>query len=106
MTRPDDIDSDSLFAKLRPMLGRLPFIVDMVAMYYAMVDEDTPMWARCVIAGALAYFLLPLDAIPDVLFPVGYTDDAGAIAVAMATVQVFVTPEHYRQARETLGQVA
>ena len=106
MSHPSDINSNEFFAKVGPLLGKIAFIVDVVAMYYAMVDDDTPMFAKCVIAGALAYFILPFDVIPDVLGPAGYVDDAGVVAAALATVQIYVTDDHYAQARRTLHMPA
>ncbi|GDX83929.1 hypothetical protein LBMAG42_57400 [Deltaproteobacteria bacterium] len=103
MSTPDDIDANSFWAKVGSLAGEVPFLVDVIAMYYAMIDDDTPWGAKCAIAGAIAYFILPLDAIPDFLFPMGYTDDAGVVAAALAVVRGFVTDAHYRQAREFLG---
>lgn len=101
--RPSDINPASFWAKIRPLIGKIDFIVDVVAMYFAMIDTATPMWARALIAGAIAYFILPVDAIPDALVPIGYTDDAAVIAAALATVKLFVTTAHRAAARKALG---
>lgn len=66
-------------------------------------DEATPMYARCIIAGALAYFILPFDLVPDFIVPAGYADDAAAIATAIGLVRMFVTDAHYAQARRFMG---
>jgi uncharacterized membrane protein YkvA (DUF1232 family) len=63
-------------------------------------DESTPTWAKTVIGGALAYLILPIDAIPDVIPIVGFTDDIGALAAAGATVATYITDEHKREAEE------
>ncbi|OOZ41224.1 YkvA family protein [Solemya elarraichensis gill symbiont] len=70
-------------------------------LYYATLDSDTPAWAKAVITGALAYFILPVDAVPDLL-PGGYVDDLGALAAAAATVSAHIKEEHAAKARETL----
>ncbi len=60
-------------------------------LYYAAQDPETPVWAKSTIYGALAYFIMPFDAIPDILPGVGYTDDLGVLAGAVLTVSAYVT---------------
>lgn len=86
--------------KARKFAGRLPFVKDAAAMYFAMTDTKTPLWAKSVIAGALGYFVAPVDAIPDVLVVVGYTDDAAIIAGTLALVGSIVTDEHRVEAED------
>lgn len=83
--------------------GRLPFIKDLVALYFCMADAQTPPWAKAAIAGALTYFLIPIDAIPDVIAGIGFTDDAGVIAATLSTVCAFIADQHRRQAEEFLN---
>ena len=59
-------------------------------LYYTAQEPDTPVWAKSVIYSALAYFVLPLDAIPDTLPVVGFSDDLGALAAAIAAVSIFM----------------
>ncbi len=55
-------------------------------LYYAAQREDTPRWAKATIIGALGYFIAPLDAIADITPVVGFADDLGVLALALATV--------------------
>lgn len=55
-------------------------------LYYALQRADTPAWAKATIIGALGYFIAPLDAITDFAPLVGYSDDLGVLALALATV--------------------
>ena len=71
-------------------------------LYYAAQSPATPAWARRVIYGALGYFILPLDAIPDLAPLVGYTDDLSVMAAALATVAFYITPEVKAQAHDKL----
>ena len=73
-------------------------------LYYAGMDSATPAWARSTIAGALGYFISPIDAIPDITPVVGYTDDLGVLTLAVATVAAHITPEHKKKAREKLRE--
>jgi uncharacterized membrane protein YkvA (DUF1232 family) len=71
-------------------------------LYYAAQNQQTPAWAKATIYGALGYFILPLDAIPDVLPGVGYTDDLGVIAAAITAVSMYITDDVKRQASQKL----
>jgi uncharacterized membrane protein YkvA (DUF1232 family) len=62
-------------------------------LHYAAQDEKTPVWARTTMYGALAYFIVPADLVPDLIPGVGYTDDLAAIAAALTTVAMYITPE-------------
>jgi len=73
-------------------------------LYYAAQDPRTPTWAKTVIIGALGYFITPLDALPDVAPLVGFTDDLGVLAMAMATVATYITPEIRERARAKLKE--
>ncbi|AKD38886.1 hypothetical protein I926_07850 [Pasteurella multocida subsp. multocida OH4807] len=73
-------------------------------MYYAAQDEDTPLWAKTIIYGALGYFILPVDAIPDIIPGAGYADDLGALAAALGTVAMHIKDEHVQKAKEKIKQ--
>lgn len=73
-------------------------------LYYTAKSPNTPAWARRVIYGALAYFVLPLDGIPDVLPVMGFSDDLAALSAAVATVSVFITKEIKAEADKKLMQ--
>lgn len=75
-----------------------------VELFYALKAPGTPAWAKSVILGALAYFVLPLDAIPDFVPIAGYCDDLGVLATALATVKFYVTDDVRRLARERMAQ--
>ncbi|HWK71857.1 MAG TPA: DUF1232 domain-containing protein [Burkholderiaceae bacterium] len=71
-------------------------------MYYAALDADTPSWAKATIFAALGYFISPIDALPDVTPVVGYADDLGVLAAAMAATAANIKDEHVAKAKETL----
>ena len=73
-----------------------------LVLYYCWHDPDTPLWAKAQIAGALGYFIFPVDVIPDVIPVVGYSDDMGALALALASVAAHIKPEHRQKAEEKL----
>lgn len=62
-------------------------------LYYAAQEKDTPLWAKTVIYGALAYFISPIDAIPDITPVMGYADDLGVLVTAVVTVAAYITDD-------------
>jgi uncharacterized membrane protein YkvA (DUF1232 family) len=83
--------------------GRIPFADEVVAGHYCALDPATPAPVRAALMAALAYFVLPADAIPDMLLGVGFTDDVTVLAAVIATVGAHITPVHRQAAREALG---
>ena len=70
-------------------------------LYYAARRPETPAWAKTAILGALAYFISPIDAIPDLLPFIGFGDDLTVMAAALAMVAVYINDDVKRQARIT-----
>lgn len=68
--------------------------------WLAMTDSKTDMHHKAILGSALAYFILPIDMIPDVIVGVGFTDDAAAMALAVNSVGKAITDEHEAQAKE------
>ena len=62
-------------------------------LYYAAQEEKAPRWAKATIAGALGYFIVPLDAIADITPAVGYADDLGVLALAIAAVATYINDD-------------
>jgi uncharacterized membrane protein YkvA (DUF1232 family) len=91
------------FARLAKSAGRST-LEKALFLFYAAQSPATPAWARRVTYGALAYFIFPVDAIPDFIPFVGYTDDLGVMTLALATVAFYITPEVKAQARRKLAQ--
>jgi uncharacterized membrane protein YkvA (DUF1232 family) len=96
---------DGLWPKLKGAASRIPFAEDVVAAYYCVLDRETPTKVRAILIGALAYFILPADAIPDFLPALGFTDDAGVIAAALAMVARHITDRHRDAAKAALERL-
>ncbi len=92
-----------LLPKLLRVAGRIPFADDLAAAYYCALDADTPVKVKMVLFAALGYFVLPVDAIPDVLTGLGFTDDATVLATALGIVGAHVQDHHRVAARRLLG---
>lgn len=62
-------------------------------LFYAFQEEKAPKWAKATIAGALGYFIVPLDAIADITPAVGYADDLGVLVLAIAAVATYINED-------------
>jgi len=91
----------SKLARYAITIGR-EVVLMALKLYYALQNPEIPVWAKSVIYGALGYFILPLDAIPDLTPAVGYADDLGALAAAIAAVAMFITPEVNEKAMQKM----
>ena len=83
-------------------LRYIPFIEEVVAGYYAMLDPATPMRPRLTLIAALAYFVSPFDFVPDFIVGLGFLDDVSVLAAALAAVQSSIKEEHREAARRAL----
>lgn len=82
----------------------IPFIEEVVAAYYAMLDPRTPARARLTLIAALAYFVAPLDFVPDFMLGLGFLDDASVLMAALAAVRTSIRPEHRQAAKRALAE--
>jgi uncharacterized membrane protein YkvA (DUF1232 family) len=107
--RGEDNDDSSLrrsfWRKLKRVAAHIPFAEELLAAYYCAFDRDTPLPVKATLVGALAYFILPVDAIPDVLPAIGFTDDAAVLATAIKLVASHIRPAHREAARGTLAKL-
>lgn len=88
--------------KFRKFVGKVPFSDDLLAAYYCAFDDKTPRRVRGVLLAALAYFIMPIDFVPDFILGLGFSDDATVLMTAFGLVSQYVKPKHKDKARETL----
>jgi uncharacterized membrane protein YkvA (DUF1232 family) len=77
-------------------------VLDGLKLYFTAMGKRTPLWAQGVALCALAYFVSPLDAVPDATPGIGYADDAGVLATALSALRGYVTTTATRRAKATL----
>ena len=95
---------ESFWAKLKKFAvsaGR-EVVEKALTLYYTAQNPNVPPWAKTVVVGALTYFISPVDAIPDILVGIGFTDDLGVLLAAIATVSVYINAETKEQAQQKL----
>lgn len=101
----DEFSDEGFWSKARNFAQKAGYEVleNALKLYYSAMDDDTPTWAKTTIFASLGYFIAPIDAIPDLVPVVGFSDDLGALAAAAAAVAMHVKAEHGEKAAEKLG---
>lgn len=91
--------------KIRRTAAKIPFADQVLSVWFAARDPQTPTAAKGLMVGALAYFVLPADAIPDIFAGVGFTDDAAVIAALIATLGANIKRRHREAAEAALTRL-
>ncbi len=91
--------------RLKRVAKRIPFAEDLLAAWFCARDPATPRRVRLTLLAALGYFVLPIDALPDIMPILGFTDDAAVIAAALAAVAGSITTEHREKAKTVLAEL-
>ncbi|MGY4752165.1 YkvA family protein [Pannonibacter sp. Q-1] len=94
---------EKLLETLRKAARQVPFMEDVVAAYFCALDPATPRKVRATLLAALAYFVLPLDVVPDFILGIGFGDDATVLMGAIAMVRAHMRPEHTEAAKDVLA---
>lgn len=101
-----DYSENSFWEKLKNFakIAGKEVIEKALQLYYTMQAPATPVWAKTIIIAALGYFISPLDAVPDIVPIVGYVDDLGVLAAAIATVATYITDDIKAKAETKLDE--
>jgi uncharacterized membrane protein YkvA (DUF1232 family) len=101
-----NVDSSSFWRKIKQTAGLIPFADEVVAIWYCARDPATPVKVKATLLGAVAYFVLPFDALPDFLAGLGYTDDFAVVLAAFRAVRPHIRETHRERARDALRRVS
>lgn len=91
--------------KIRKVAAHVPFASEALAIWFCARDEETPLAAKGLMLAALAYFVMPVDAIPDVIAGIGYTDDAAVVMAVLTLVGKHLKPSHRAAARAAVQEI-
>lgn len=101
--RQENVVRTKFWPTMKKAMRQLPFGRDVVAAYYCATDRQTPLRVRGILLAALGYFVLPFDAVPDVLAVVGFTDDIAVLTTAIALINSHIRERHYEAADTVLA---
>ncbi|WP_337269388.1 YkvA family protein [Oryzifoliimicrobium ureilyticus] len=87
----------------RRAVRHIPFSRDVVAAFYCALDPQTPTRVRGILLAALAYFVMPIDIIPDFFAVIGFSDDVAVLSAAFALVNRHINQAHYEAADRALA---
>ena len=96
---------EGLWRTARRAAGQIPFMDEVLAGYFCALDNRTPVRVRGTLFAALAYFVLPLDLLPDFVLGLGFTDDVSVLLAALGTIRAHITPAQRAAARDFLDEV-
>lgn len=96
---------EGFWPKIAEFAASVPFAEQALAAWYCAFDRQTPAAVRYTLIGALAYFILPFDALPDMLPLFGFADDASLLSAALLSVGASITDAHREAAREALARI-
>ena len=91
--------------KIRRVAAQVPFAKEALSVWYCAKDDETPLAAKGMMFAALAYFVLPVDAIPDFIAGLGYTDDAAVFTALMAIIGRNLKPRHKLAAKQDIERL-
>ncbi len=97
---------EGFLPKIRKVAAKIPFASDALSVWWCARDPETPAAAKGMMLAALAYFVLPVDAIPDILPAIGFTDDAAVFAALMAILGKTLKPRHKEAAQAFLQKLS
>lgn len=101
-----EFNEDNFFSKIKNY-GKIAGVSSVYAtliLYYTYKDKTVPISAKAISLGALGYFILPTDLVPDILIGVGYTDDYIALITAIQSITMYVNDDIKLNARRRLDE--
>ena len=97
--------SQGFWPKFRRVAAKVPFAKDLLSVYFSARDEETPLRNKGLMLAGLAYFVLPTDAIPDIIAGLGFSDDAAVLFALINVVGRSIKPRHKEAAGELLDKM-
>lgn len=94
---------EKFWATARRAANKVPFMDEVVAAYFCAMDPATPARVRGILLAALAYFVMPIDLLPDFLAIVGFSDDVAVLTAAITAVRSNITDAHREVAKKALS---
>ncbi|WP_051940214.1 YkvA family protein [Stenoxybacter acetivorans] len=101
------LDEKGFLNKLKTYAFRLgkPAIKQLYALYFLLKSPSTPKRSKLIIIAALLYFVSPFDSIPDLLGPLGFTDDLAVIALVFSQLKSHMNEDILLRAKEAADQL-
>jgi len=93
----------NFWRRVKREAASLPFLEDALTAHYCAFDRNTPLYVKAVLVGAIVYFAVPDDLVPDTLL--GLADDAAILGAAFKLVSSHIKPEHRQAAQAAVARL-
>lgn len=102
--RQEETVKAKFWPTMKRAFRRIPFARDVVAAFFCATDSQTPLRVRGILLAAIGYFVMPVDAVPDVFALIGFTDDIAVLTGALALINNHIKERHYEAADRALAE--
>lgn len=79
-------------------------IYAVLLLFYALKNPKIPMKLKTIVLGALGYFIVPFDIVPDLIPIAGYGDDIGVVIAALVAIAFFIDDDTRAKAKAKLAE--
>ena len=95
---------DKLFSKILKFAKKagIKLVYIVLLLFYTLQKSTTPKFAKSIIIGGLGYFILPFDALSDLIPMIGFTDDLTALVSVLIAVALYVDEDIKLKAKSKL----
>ena len=102
----ENYDEKKMWSKIKDFFfeAGINLVIKVVQLWYVLQKPEVPVHMKVAIMGAIAYFVMPVDFILDVL-PGGYHDDLLAVTLTLFAAEEYIDDEVRRKAREKVMEI-
>ena len=99
-------DEKKMWRKIKDFFfeAGINLVIKVLQLWYVLQKPEVPVHIKVAIMGAIAYFVMPVDLILDVL-PGGYQDDLLAVTLTLLAAEEYIDDEVRRKAREKVMEI-
>ena len=102
----ENYDEKKMWSKIKDFFfeAGINLVIKVVQLWYVLQKPEVPVHIKVAIMGAIAYFVMPVDFVLDVL-PGGYHDDLLTVTLTLLAAEEYVDDEVRRKAREKVMEI-
>ena len=99
-------DEEKMWNKIKEFFieAGINLVIKVLQLWYVLQKSEVPVHVKVTIMGAIAYFVMPVDCVLDVL-PGGYQDDLLAVTLTLLVAEEYIDDEVRRKARERVMEI-
>jgi len=100
----EEVEESKLWHKITQFAQKagIKLVYTSLLLWFAYRRKETPKWAKRIVLGVIAYFLSPIDMIPDLAPFLGFTDDLGVLGMGLVAIAGYINDDVKSDARKKL----